>query len=75
VKHSAASRWSGVLVAGTLMLVVSACPERSSTSPEDPKEPCNQVGQRCEVSPGKLGSCVLVDNCRGPSCFVCQSQH
>ncbi len=43
------------------------------------------VGQTCEVSPGKLGSCVARDECLSPPCpsgaegdrvqFVCQSQH
>jgi len=37
---------------------------------------CARVGQSCEVSPGKLGSCVARDDCRDPGgCFVCQSQH
>lgn len=36
---------------------------------------CTTVGQRCEVSPGKLGSCVRRDDCAAGDCFVCQSQH
>jgi hypothetical protein len=53
----------------------SACPEHASAPTDDAKAPCKEVGQRCEFAPGKLGSCVVVDNCRGPSCFICQSQH
>lgn len=36
---------------------------------------CAAVGQRCQVGPGKLGTCVAIDGCRGDRCFVCQSQH
>jgi hypothetical protein len=73
-RRSLASR-TGAIIMGLASLALSACPETSSTPPDDVKAPCKEVGQRCEVSPGKLGSCVVVDNCRGPSCFVCQSQH
>ena len=51
-----------------------ACQKRAT--PEPPKfAPCTEVGQRCEFSPGKLGSCVQRDDCQGKDCFVCQSQH
>jgi hypothetical protein len=56
-----------------LALTTVGCPEQT-TSPT-PNAPCREVGQRCEYAPGKLGSCVLDDNCKGPSCYVCQSQH
>jgi hypothetical protein len=62
------------LALALLGLATAGCPEQTS-SPSDAKAPCQQVGQRCEFSPGKLGSCVLNDNCQGPNCFVCQSQH
>jgi len=52
-----------------------ACPQQTSDAPADTRAPCQEVGQRCEVSPGKLGSCVVRDNCRETNCFVCQSQH
>lgn len=52
----------------------TGCPEQTS-SPSESKAPCREVGQRCEFAPGKLGSCVLDDNCQGPNCYVCQSQH
>jgi hypothetical protein len=54
---------------------LGACEEQGSAPADDLKAPCKAVGQRCEFSPGKLGSCVVRDNCSGPSCFVCQSQH
>lgn len=50
--------------------------------PDDKKAPppaaakaCEKVGQSCEYSPGKLGTCVQKDDCPTGSCFVCQSQH
>ena len=60
-----------VLVA---LLANSACPG-SSPGPAEGSAPCSSVGQRCQVSPGKLGSCVLIDNCGRDNCYVCQSQH
>jgi hypothetical protein len=62
------------LALGLLALATAGCPEQTSSPPEA-NAPCREVGQRCEFSPGKLGSCVLNDNCQGPNCFVCQSQH
>jgi hypothetical protein len=38
-------------------------------------EPCRRFGQTCEVSPGKLGTCVERTNCTGEDCLLCQSQH
>jgi len=63
-------------------LALAACPPAGSegsgradatTSPA----PCAKFGQTCEVSPGKLGTCVVRDGCTEPvaACFVCQSQH
>jgi len=52
-----------------------ACPQQTSDAPAETRAPCKEVGQRCEFAPGKLGSCVVRDNCREPNCFVCQSQH
>jgi hypothetical protein len=62
------------LTLALLGLATAGCPEQTS-SPSEANAPCREVGQRCEFSPGKLGSCVLNDNCQGPNCFVCQSQH
>jgi hypothetical protein len=36
---------------------------------------CQKVGDSCEFSPGKLGTCVARDDCHDANCFVCQSQH
>jgi hypothetical protein len=57
------------------LLLVAACRERAVSKPAAESVPCSQVGQRCEVSPGKLGSCVQRDDCQEKNCFVCQSQH
>jgi hypothetical protein len=43
-------------------------------SPPSGPEKCTRIGQTCEFSPNKLGSCVLKDNC-AEDCLVCQSQH
>lgn len=64
-------RW---LQFASLGLLALGCPERAA-APPDATAPCREVGQRCEFAPGKLGSCVLNDNCQGPNCFICQSQH
>jgi hypothetical protein len=37
--------------------------------------PCEKFGALCELSPGKLGSCMQKENCTGPGCLFCQSQH
>ncbi len=61
-------------IAATLLL--TGCPERiDDEQPESKPAECAKVGQRCEFAPGKLGSCVARDDCRGTNCFVCQSQH
>jgi hypothetical protein len=54
---------------------IAGCPEQVSKDAPGSAAPCKELGQNCEVSPGKLGSCVVVDNCREGNCFVCQSQH
>lgn len=58
-----------------VLLANAACPAQTASPTEGSAAPCAAVGQRCQVSPGKLGSCVLVDNCGRDNCFVCQSQH
>lgn len=67
--------WS-LLLSSLGVLVLLGCP------PDDKKSPaptasgaCEKVGQTCEFSPGKLGTCVQKDDCKTGSCFVCQSQH
>jgi len=72
-RASRAHGWrSWALAAG---LSVSACREQATQATPDKLPPCTQVGQRCEFSPGKLGSCVQRDDCREKNCFICQSQH
>jgi hypothetical protein len=56
-----------------LAAVLAGCPNEKGQA--TPAEPCSRVGQRCEVEPGKLGSCVRRDDCSGDACFQCQSQH
>lgn len=59
------------------LFVLPGCPPESRREPKG-SEPaaCTKVGQTCEFSPGKLGTCVQKDDCApGQSCFTCQSQH
>jgi len=59
----------------SFVLVVAAlagCPPHEQ-APQS--ERCTAFGQRCTVAPGKFGTCVIRDNCTGPNCFDCQSQH
>jgi hypothetical protein len=61
-----------------LAALVVGCPPADKKDPTPTKtEGCTRVGQNCEVSPGKLGTCVTKEGCTEaqPSCFVCQSQH
>ena len=70
---SAVARLAGASIVACGVLA-SGCEKASSDAPAA-LAPCKEVGQRCEYAPGKLGSCVLRDGCRGDACFVCQSQH
>jgi hypothetical protein len=45
-----------------------------SGAPASAVNTCTRVGQTCEVSKNKLGSCVQRDDC-AQDCLVCQSQH
>lgn len=56
--------------------LVAGCPPSEKKEPAK-QEGCARVGQNCEVSPGKLGTCVAKEGCTEsqPSCFTCQSQH
>jgi hypothetical protein len=58
-----------------LALLLGGCPSKQDAPrpATDPKA-CAHVGQTCEYSPNKLGSCVQRDNCT-EDCLVCQSQH
>lgn len=70
----ASSLWLAPCLALGLLALGSGCPERSSAPPAG-QQRCTQFGQRCEVSPGKLGTCVKRDDCSGDDCYLCQSQH
>jgi hypothetical protein len=56
--------------------VLLACPPDNKSAParSSPKA-CEKVGQTCEFSTGKLGTCVQKDDCATGTCFNCQSQH
>jgi len=56
----------------TILMMLMACGDHRS-SPA-PISVCKKFGDNCEVSPGKLGTCVTKDNCT-QDCLVCQSQH
>jgi hypothetical protein len=60
-----------------LLLTVTGCPDRTHDKGRSSLPPCAKFGERCEFSPGKLGSCVMRDGCTGggSECFTCQSQH
>jgi len=71
------TRVTVVAFALTLGAGLVACPPADKKDPAPKEEGCTRVGQSCMFSPGKLGTCVLVDACTAPppACFVCQSQH
>lgn len=59
-----------------LAVVLLGCPPDDKRSPAPTAAGgCQKVGQSCEFSPGKLGTCVQKDDCKAGNCFVCQSQH
>ncbi len=63
-------------IVAILALWLAGCPSQSSSgaAPSASPQKCTHVGQTCEYSPNKLGSCVMRDNC-AQDCLVCQSQH
>jgi hypothetical protein len=36
---------------------------------------CQKFGDPCELTAGKLGACIEKEQCTGPHCLFCQSQH
>jgi hypothetical protein len=44
-------------------------------APRLPPKPCKKFGDRCELSQGKLGTCVQREQCTAGPCLFCQSQH
>jgi hypothetical protein len=66
------------LAALTFAILVAACDQGTRASPPQTGPlPCTKMGQNCEFSPGKLGTCVIKEPCTTAeaSCLVCQSQH
>jgi hypothetical protein len=55
-------------------LAIFGCPTKSGKK-EPTRKACTAFGQQCELSQGKLGTCVIRDNCTDRNCLVCQSQH
>lgn len=62
-----------------VLLSLLGCPPADKKAPPATRTTadggCAKVGQSCEYSPGKLGTCVQKDDCPTGDCFVCQSQH
>lgn len=69
---SASARWAFAIVGLASLL---GCPARTGSDAPATLQACASVGQRCEFSPGKFGSCVAIDGCHEGNCFICQSQH
>jgi len=46
-----------------------------SLAPRYAPKPCRKFGDPCELSPGKLGTCIQREQCTGEHCLFCQSQH
>jgi hypothetical protein len=44
-------------------------------TPRYAPKPCKKFGDSCELSPGKLGTCIQREQCTGEHCLYCQSQH
>jgi hypothetical protein len=60
-------------VSAVVVLTLAGCPDREPS--KKAPEPCRELGQQCELSPGKLGACSYRANCTGVGCLYCQSQH
>lgn len=74
-RYAFASLSLAILLTGCPPAEQKGSPSSSSASSAGPGG-CSKVGQSCEFSPGKLGSCVQKDDCpSAAACFVCQSQH
>lgn len=58
----------------TVSVVLGCQAQSGGAAPASPPDKCTRVGQTCEFSKNKLGSCVMRDNC-AEDCLVCQSQH
>jgi hypothetical protein len=59
-----------------LAVTATECrPRAGRPNTSDAEVVCVHVGQSCEFSPDKLGTCVRRDDCAAEPCLVCQSQH
>jgi hypothetical protein len=64
-----------VISRAVFILVVCVGCGTKARKPDPSLKVCREFGQTCEFLPGKLGACVVRDNCSGEGCFTCQSQH
>ena len=74
-----------VSIITTIVLVMKNRPEGDlgngygrpapALAPHVAPKPCAKFGDSCEVSPGKLGTCIQREQCTGEHCLFCQSQH
>jgi hypothetical protein len=70
----------GLVTAGTIVWVMRHLPEghlaiTKEAAPYALAKGCKKFGESCEIDRGKLGSCMTRENCFGPNCLFCQSQH
>jgi hypothetical protein len=70
-----ASYLTRAALAGAVVALLGCPPDDKKAPAPTPSGACEKVGQSCEYSPGKLGTCVQKDDCKSGNCFVCQSQH
>lgn len=56
-----------------MVVCLAGCPNQADTR-KPAQKTCVAFGEQCEFAPGKLGTCVIRDNC-SENCYVCQSQH
>lgn len=66
------------LALGFALAVIVAChapPPLQRDASAEPSSACTKLGATCTFSPGKLGTCVEVEQTSGAATFVCQSQH
>ncbi len=64
------------LIAAALMLFCG-CPDEKDKRPP-PVKACEEVGQHCIHSPGKVGICGMMNDasaCDSPPCLECVSNH
>jgi hypothetical protein len=65
-----------VRIASLVVLVAaSGCRPHADVQASADASVCTRVGESCEFSAGKLGTCVRRDDCATEPCLVCQSQH